>query len=449
MLKRRKFWIWFLISAMIYFGMLLCSGAEIYGDSHQYIDMHIHREPFYPLFLLIFRLINAEHALLLASVVQNLFATFVTAYFVFYISETFKLKMIGDIIIYVITIAPIIVSPFFSSMSIMLISGVLSESLAIPLFLIFVVECHKMLNGKKKSIYYALGLAVLLSLIRNQFMVAILMWMFLLLGDFISKKMWKKTVIIILAVIVAFGAKGILVKSYNYVFNDNYINTTYGNVFILANILYCSDREDAVLFEDETIKYLYNAMFDVIDENEYNYSYMNGNIFDRADYMEDTHNPIKFDAIEGVLREYSRSIGIDSYFKQDIYADEVASEMMGPLLKDNFGIWVVNYLVLAFYGMVRSIAVDNLVLNIYTILMLALGIYHMIKGFKNKETRIKSWFMAIALLSLFGLSTGTALVTMCISRYVIYSFVPFYVASFLLVLELIRGKKLAKWLMEN
>ena len=52
--KKKSFCI--LIGLLIFFlGMLAAYGVGVYNDSDQYITMHIHREPLYPLFLAFFR----------------------------------------------------------------------------------------------------------------------------------------------------------------------------------------------------------------------------------------------------------------------------------------------------------------------------------------------------------------------------------------------------------
>ncbi len=51
--SNKKWWISFLLLAalLLFFeGMFLIYGPGVYNDSEQYLQMHIHREPLYPLF---------------------------------------------------------------------------------------------------------------------------------------------------------------------------------------------------------------------------------------------------------------------------------------------------------------------------------------------------------------------------------------------------------------
>ena len=74
--SNKKRWIPFLLPAalLLFFeGMFLAYGPGVYNDSEQYLQMHIHREPLYPLFLWVFRLCTPEHYLVLMGILQNLF----------------------------------------------------------------------------------------------------------------------------------------------------------------------------------------------------------------------------------------------------------------------------------------------------------------------------------------------------------------------------------------
>ena len=64
--KRKTNSIVLLTGLLVYFlGMLLFNGVGIYNDSEQYITMHIHREPLYPLFLQHMHDFRAEYTICL------------------------------------------------------------------------------------------------------------------------------------------------------------------------------------------------------------------------------------------------------------------------------------------------------------------------------------------------------------------------------------------------
>ena len=55
-----------------FLGLLAVGGVGVYNDSEQYITMHIHREPLYPLYLAAFRAVCGEWYLTAAMAGQGI-----------------------------------------------------------------------------------------------------------------------------------------------------------------------------------------------------------------------------------------------------------------------------------------------------------------------------------------------------------------------------------------
>ncbi|MDE7260433.1 MAG: hypothetical protein K2N77_14510, partial [Lachnospiraceae bacterium] len=66
-----KSWCILAVLLLFFLGMLAACGVGVYNDSEQYITMHIHREPLYPLFLAFFRKLCGDGYLTVAAVAQN------------------------------------------------------------------------------------------------------------------------------------------------------------------------------------------------------------------------------------------------------------------------------------------------------------------------------------------------------------------------------------------
>ena len=64
---------WCILAALLLFflGMLAVGGVGVYNDSEQYITMHIHREPLYPLFLAFFRVLCGDGYLSAVAAAQG------------------------------------------------------------------------------------------------------------------------------------------------------------------------------------------------------------------------------------------------------------------------------------------------------------------------------------------------------------------------------------------
>ena len=115
--------------------------------------------------------------------------------------------------------------------------------------------------------------------------------------------------------------------------------------------------------------------------------------------------------------------------------------MVRQLLPGCFGQWLYDYLLLCRNGFIRSIAVVNRWINwaalaIY-LAAAALTIRALIKDKKSGPVRV----MGLALLFIAANVCATSLTIMCLSRYMIYGFSIFYMAFFLLLVEVMRERR--------
>ena len=151
--KRLQIIILFILSLLFFGIMASIRGIGEYGDSGQYLTMHIHREPLYPLWLYMIKMFsgkNIEAGILLG---QCLLAAVCTTYYCSYLITRFKLKIMGGMVIWGITLVSHIITPLFSESGLILTSAILSEAICLPLFLVFLVECHKiMVDNVKRAV---------------------------------------------------------------------------------------------------------------------------------------------------------------------------------------------------------------------------------------------------------------------------------------------------------
>ncbi len=445
--NKKKFIILFCVSVVFYFGLFLWTGVGIYNDSHQYIAMHIHREPLYPFFLWVLRTMCGEGSyLMVAAVLQNILVSFVTAYFVSYFTTVFSLKGISAVVLLGLTFAPHILTPLCSAERVVLSSGIMSEAFCVPLFLLFMMECYKaLILQSKKAIITSLIVAVLLSLTRAQLMSTILVWLVILVIKVLSRKEYKKIAVLILLTALAFILRGTLVKTYNYVFNDHFINNTYGGVNTLTNILYSSNREDGEHIKDSQARDVFYLMYDDMDEKQYNYKYAAGSIADKARHLEQTHDDLKFEVLEYNYLYYTDSLGIKAYIEQNLEADRISVLIMKDILPSCFFRWFGNYLLLSMNGLIRSIGIVNPVINFFVFILYVISLVGIVYYFRTEGRESKaSWLMLLSLLSIAALSFSTSLTIMCLSRYMIYNFTVFYTALYILLIQFLRKKGVIK-----
>lgn len=444
-----------ILSALIvgFIGMFIALGPAIYNDSDQYIKMHIHREPLYPLFLWILRTVFGEVWPGVTGIVQNVFTAVSIWLFAEYICRKFSLYLWEEILVVVLELMPYIVTTYFSALKIFIPNAVMSEALCLPLFTLFIVQCFEMFTAKRREFrrpaVLSLILALLLSLTRSQMLFSIPVWLVVMgIRTIRNKEKRRKKLLwlccIVIAAILTFSLRMLAVKSYNLVFNGRFINNTYGAVNTLTNILYASDREDGENIKDDEAREFFYLMYDTADAQHANYKYAGDALNERAGHIEQWHDIIKCEIIEDLFYQtYKRTI-VDDYIIINLRADETSMKIIMGILPKCFGRWFSDYLMLACYGMIRSIAVAHPVINyialLFYLLSAMMAILTVIRNRKEGiETDNAVWFYLLSMLVVLANVFTVAITIMTLSRYMIYGFSSFYTGCFLLIITNIRA----------
>lgn len=438
MVSERKKSFCILIVLLCFFGgMFAAYGVGVYSDSVQYITMHIHREPLYPLFLAFFRLIAKENGeLVLAAIVQNVFTAFSIFFLIEYLQKKFSLNRIEELALLLLELMPHLVTRYVSVLGIFVENSIMSEALCIPLFQFFVLFTLRMIfENNKKDMVWSLLLAWLLSMTRGQMMAAILLWMVSVVWLFISRREYKKLLIPLLAVVCAFGLRSLSVHTYNYFVTGYFMGNTYGPVNTLTNVIYACDREDGEVFEEGSLeRSFFDTFYEEAEALSANYKYAGESIEERTSHLEDSHDVLKFQVLEADMSAYYFGLGAN-YYQQSSMSDEMAGKMMRKLLPVCFGQWFYDYLLLCRNGFIRSIAVVHKWINLaaFMIYLTAAGL--MIAVFRKDKKNPAVYMMGFAFLFIAANVCATSLTIMCLSRYMIYGFSLFYMALFLLAVE--------------
>lgn len=456
MAKKLKSGVLLLVLMGIFIGMFAVLGPGVYNDSDQYINMHIHREPLYPLFLAALRALFGEKWLIAMGVIQNALGAVSIWMFAEYVGKRFQMKLWEEGVVILIAMAPHMMTRYFSSLHLFMTNSVMSEALCLPLFTLFVMECLKLCLEKDRrktgfAAVRAIFLALILSMIRSQMMLAVLMWMVIMGVKVLTveksssfKKEWKKRVLkllgVVLVTICVFALRLLAVKSYNLVYNGHFINNTYGTVNTLTNILYAADREDGENIKDDEAREFFYRMYDLTESRHANYKYAGNTLREKTEHIEEWHDTVKYEMIEDVFYQtYDMTITSD-YILQNLMADETAGEIIAGILPKCFWQWVGNYFLILRYGLIRSIAVVHPLINWVAafIYISSLGLMYLVwkKDRKNPALCV----MAVALLGIFANAGAVSMTIMCLSRYMIYGFTPFYTGYLLLIRELVKKK---------
>ena len=324
---------------IFFLGCLCIFGTPQYNDSAQYISMHVHREPVYPLFLFLIRIIAKEHYLIVAGMLQSILAVYACSRFVLYMHNIIESgdenvrarKLISLVALIVVSVVPYIITPIMSLTHVMLSCGILSEALALPLFILFTIKLHRMITeGRTDDRICSLILAILLSLTRSQMLFTIIAWVITTIASYIrsGKKRISSFIIPVIVLMVFIPVRTILIKSYNLIFNGRYVDNVYTNLTMLTNIFYVTDRDTGTRIEDEDLREIFYRLYDEMDENEWSYRYANDSSWERAVYLEEMHDRIKFDVLEAGFRDIMNERGMPDYIDYNLKAEEYSGRLI-------------------------------------------------------------------------------------------------------------------------
>ena len=442
--KWKKFPFSWLLPVLFFAALWLLGTTGIYNDSNQYIAMHIHREPLYSFFLWIFRSLFGETKYLdIVRFLQNGLAAFSVIWLAESLKKRFDFGQWMEALVCLILLAPHIITPVFSASGLVLSNGVISEALGLPLFYLFTAQCMKMVYTRQRGVALSsLLLSLFLSLVRGQMMFTILLWLVFAGAVVIveKKKLAKRLLICVVCTALAFGTRTLLVKSYNLVFNGYFINNTFGSVGLLANILYAADEEDAERIADRDARVMFELSYRLAKEQGATYQDAPEGFFNRAAHLEKWHDAIKFEMIEEPWRQLHDREGFIDYIPENVESDRIATTIVKSLLPAVLGRWLYDYLALACYGLIRSIAVVHPLLNWYALTAYLAYIVLAALAWRKNHNSNAVWLAAFSLLAVFANVFATSMIIMCLSRYVIYGLPLFYVSGLMLLYELAGGK---------
>ena len=442
--KWKKFSFPWLLPVLFFAALWLLGTTGIYNDSNQYIAMHIHREPLYSFFLWIFRSLFGETKYLdIVRFLQNGLAAFSVIWLAESLKKRFAFGQWMEALVCLILLAPHIITPVFSASGLVLSNGVISEALGLPLFYLFTAQCMKMVYTRQRgAALSSLLLSLFLSLVRGQMMFTILLWLVFAGAVVIveKKKLAKRLLICVVCTALAFGTRTLLVKSYNLVFNGYFINNTFGSVGLLANILYAADEEDAERIVDRDARVMFELSYRLAKEQGATYQDAPEGFFNRAAHLEKWHDAIKFEMIEEPWRQLHDREGFIDYIPENVESDRIAATIVKSLLPAVLGRWLYDYLALACYGLIRSIAVVHPLLNWYALTAYLAYIVLAALAWRKNHNSNAVWLAAFSLLAVLANVFATSMIIMCLSRYVIYGLPLFYVSGLMLLYELAGGK---------
>lgn len=425
-----------------FFGFLLFTGEPQYlGDTFQHENQFVTREPVYALLIQFLRFLSPKHHYELIIIVQNILAAAANTIFVCFLYRALKPRWYVLFPFILILLAPHIMTPLASATGMVITNSLLSEGISYSLYLFYIMYILKAVWSRTilgKDSLLAFLWAIVVSLVRGQFMIMILVWFFAMVFIAFLQKKWRQIAVLIAMLAAAFAGRGLLVKTYNYCEQGLFVDTASGKAMAVANVLYVADREDGEAIEDVGLRELFYEIYDRAYADGMNYRFSPDGLLVRAAHHEECHDTLNFDYFAVAAKEYvtaTTGITVEDYQRMMIEVDKVASALMAELLPQVLPRYVYNYVAMVMMGFVRSVAFVHPIFNWYSLVVYLTAVVLMLFVWLKKPESKAAPFMALVLLMITGNVTGTALMIQCISRYMLYNLPLFYMAGLLLLID--------------
>lgn len=452
----------------VFFGFLFFTGEPVYtGDTFQYENQMVMREPGYPLLIQFLRFLSPEWHYWILTALQNLLAIAANTAVIAFLRRRFHLNLPVSLLFTVILLAPHVMTPVFASTHLVLTNSLMTEGILFSMYPLAIMSLLDMIWSEKpigRESFRTIGLFFLLSLIRGQMMVLFVVW-FLTAYVLSVRNAVKKTketgkcgntfelaeniakqgmTAALAVIVIVFAARTLAVRVYNYCEQGLFVDTASGKAMAFANVLYVADREDGAAIEDDELRELFYEMYDSADADQMNYKYAPSGILNKAAYHEKCHDELNFTYFAEPAKRYvgdKQGIYTDRYQRLMIEIDEIAEQMSAQLMPRVIGRYAMNYMNIIALGFVRTVAYENAVLAWYAVFIYAAAVTLTILLWRKNAGGMAASFMAVMLLTIVGNVCATALMIQCISRYMIYNLPLFYMAGFLEIQELLKCKE--------
>lgn len=464
---------------LLFFGIMwYVSPTGIYPDSGSYISMQPGREPLYPTFLALFRRLFGENdritwlagsgqhlaeeflpeflankPLRTAAFVQNVLTAFSCWFLTNAVWRTFRPGKLMKFLTACCTLIPYLLTPLASSSGMVLTNAILTEGLAFALNGFF-AGCMilALLEQDKKLLHYGMAFVVafLLGITRNQMLVIFAVWCVAVLFEICRHRRWRAVVLLAAAVVLFFAGRRSVTELYNHAADKSYVGADTGSYNLLTTVLYLSDPADVEAIREPEYQELFLTLHEQMDGGEMTSAFAPAGILNRAYHYEEYYDVIGFQVQQPILFEYVRGQGASK--EQELTAVvEVASDLCGELLPVIFGDFVYNYFATVCSGLTRSISASGTVMGIYSLFAYFIAVILMVYLYHHDRQSKAALLMLFALMMICANVFGTAVMIMCLSRYMIYHTSVFYIAGLMELMELwqLKRDKITKQSMER
>ena len=449
--SRRLFWAVQLLAPFLvslFFAWL--DGPYLGPDSYSYIDMSLHREPAYPFFLYLFRRMCSPDSWMYWVIAVQ---AFITAYANYSIIRflVLRLKLSGRMgtILSCMMLVFSLLTRYLAKRHVLYSNSILSEALAIPLFILFIRyltgflyrECfeEKKRPFPGKDFICSCLLCVILMSIRKQMIFVIA----LLLAASVFVWLAKKRPVIVLqtflSVMVIYALTAGIDLVYNQVFHGSPMRNSSGASFLLAMVIYTAEREDADRIADEEVKDLFLQIYDDCAAAECLKANAEDGRLNGADHFAAHYNHIQVDRLRPIVSSYVEQNYPGTAVDQNVKSGEIMSEMTTALLPACLPSMIDSFLDNFLFGLVTTVTKTTPLLIAAAAVLYAGYLFLLLRLALLRSNPRLLIFSSIVLLSILVNVAVVSAVIFCQSRYTIYNMALFYVCGLLMLSDAVSG----------
>ena len=427
---------------LFYLFFPLYDGPVWCKDSMSYATMDITREPLYPTFLWVFRRLFGEGNYLMPVVVAQ---SILAAYAAWKLAVTVKERKEGGKILSLIALVSqfgvTILCRFVAARSSAYTDSIMTEGLGLSLYVLFVLQLYKyIIDEKIKNLAGTVVYAMLLINLRKQMLITLCLMAAVFVLYYLIKEQKGKKLLLLLAMTVGiFAACRFTDKLYNYCVRGVWIEHSGNSMGMLCTLIYTSGEEDGALFEDGTLKGMYEEISKEADKQGLKITYAPKGWVDLSSHYADSYDAIGYGIInpvvQGYIAEHYEYTPVEAVLKYDEYCNEMVKTLLGQEKGDLVRVYLSN----TWKGFVNSIARVNKYLNIYAaasyLLYLGLYLYYVRKKGCWREKDKTAAFTEIVFGGIAVNAMVVGAMIFCQPRYMIYSMGLFYTALSVLVYD--------------
>ena len=439
--RQTRYSIALLATSLLFYGFFaIYDGAVICVDSPSYINMHISREPLYPIFLSVLRHIfsdGTDFYLTVAAFLQSILAAFAAFILTDYLRKELKLSLVISYIILVFPLATSLLCRFAAKRSSMYSNSILTEGIACSLFLIFfryLFEycCHQ---TKKSLIMSGLLSFVMIATRKQMYLTLFLLIICILFVSLKSHCLKKGILTLILCTFSILACNFALENAYVYAVHGSAGTHSSDNRFLATMVFYTAEKEDFQHIEEENLRILSEEIYDICDTSGYVKHSAGKGWYNRVTHFGDYYDCIQIDTMWPAIERYVNDHYTGDSVTLEKQVDAVTNEIIGAVLPHVWTKVLATFADNFLSGLITTVAQRKPILILYTVFIYFIYMaLLLIQIIKKKFSPI----LLFSILTLFSIVINVSIVSaviFCQTRYTIYNMPLFYISLFLLILQ--------------